>query len=294
MDKLIITITCDSTMSFPENPYCHNIEDVKFFADEYNRAVDAGASITHIHGVHWLEDKIQPDGRKLSRIDFDGWQELHDKIKGHTNPIVQYGIASARMSDKIKLMRQHPDMMSYSFAAHDEYFQPNPSKPAKEIYAIHPRSELKEFLQGCLDNNVKPEVECFHMGAFFNANALREEGLFKTGEKLYGTLFFWPGGAQTPPTYKAMMNFVDHLPKDFTFNVSTMAYDPNIDWQLLTMAMMLGGHVRVGWEDNPFVRSGVYAKTNAELVDKIVRIAKELGRDVASPEEAREIIFGKR
>lgn len=142
-------------MSYPDNPYCHNIEDVKWFAEEYNRAVDAGASICHVHGVHWLEDKVQPDGRKLSKIDFDGWQELHDRIKEHANPVMQYGIASARMEDKIKLMDQKPDLMSYCFNSHDEYFQPDPKKPPKEIYALHPRDELRTFLKSLFRKRCK-------------------------------------------------------------------------------------------------------------------------------------------
>lgn len=72
------------------------------------------------------------------------------------------------------------------------------------------------------------------------------------------------------------------------------------EWPMTTMAMIMGGHVRVGFEDNIYLSKGVMAKSNAELVEKAVRIARELGRDVASPEEAREIFhlptsdFGKR
>jgi 3-keto-5-aminohexanoate cleavage enzyme len=81
---------------------------------------------------------------------------------------------------------------------------------------------------------------------------------------------------------------VDHLPEGFVFNTSVM--DPQHAWRVLTMAIALGGHVRVGMEDNPFVGPGQYARSNAELVDKIVRIARELGREIASPAEARRII----
>jgi 3-keto-5-aminohexanoate cleavage enzyme len=293
MDKLIITVTADSTMSYPDNPNCRKIEDVKWFAEEYNRAVDAGASICHVHGVHWLEEEVQPDGRKLSKIDFEGWQELKDRITSHADPVMQYGIASARMDDKVKLMDQKPDLMSYCFNSHDEYFQPNPDKPAKEIYALHPRDELRTFTKACLDKRVKPECECFHTGAFFNIKALQDEGLIK--DVAWITLFVsWPGGSWTPPTPQALINLVEHRPPYTNFNVSAMDYNPNLDWQILTTAIIMGGHVRVGFEDNPYVEPGVYAKTNAELVEKIVKISKALGRDIASPAEAREIINRKR
>jgi len=281
-------------MSYPDNPYAKPIEDVRFYADEYNRAIDAGASMCHVHGVHWLEEERQPDGRKLSTVDIDGWQELNDRIKAHANPLMQYGIASARMPDKIKLMGQNPELMSYAFSAHDEYFQPDKSKPPKEILALHPRPELRSFLQACNDNGVKPEVEMFQFGAFYNLMALREEGLFDDTTPIYTTLFIsWPGGAWTPPTPKALQSYVDHLPENVNWNVSTMDYNVALNWQMLAVSIILGGHVRVGWEDNPFIEQGVYAKTNAELVEKIVKIAKLLGREVATPDEAREIIFRK-
>ena len=145
MEKLMITVTVDSTMSYPENPYCPKIEDVKAFADEYNRAVDAGASITHIHGVHWLEDEVQSDGKRLSKVDLAGWQELNDRIRAHAPVVMQYGIASARMPDKVKMMKQGPDLMSYCFNAHDEYFQPNPAIPAKYDF----RKECN-YLSNCI------------------------------------------------------------------------------------------------------------------------------------------------
>ncbi len=75
MEKLVITVTCDSSMSYPDNPYCPKIEDTKAFGEEYIRSVNAGASMCHVHGVHYLEDEIQHDGKKVSKIDFDGWQD---------------------------------------------------------------------------------------------------------------------------------------------------------------------------------------------------------------------------
>ena len=104
------------------------------------------------------------------------------------------------------------------------------------------------------------------------------------------TTFFlgWPGGCWTPPTVEAMQYMHHHKPVDFTYSVSVM--DPPTQWQVLTQAILLGGHVRVGMEDNPYLDlKGTLAKSNAELVDKIVRIARDLGRDSASPEEARRI-----
>ena len=66
--------------------------------------------------------------------------------------------------------------------------------------------------------------------------------------------------------------------------------EPPNYWTMVAHAIAIGGHVRIGMEDCPFIKEGIYARTNAELVEKAVRIAREIGREIASPEEARRIV----
>ena len=66
--------------------------------------------------------------------------------------------------------------------------------------------------------------------------------------------------------------------------------DPVEQWKVLSNAITLGGHVRVGMEDNPFLTPGEYARSNAELVEKAVRIARDVGRQIATPDEARAML----
>jgi 3-keto-5-aminohexanoate cleavage enzyme len=285
MEKLVITVTCDSTMSYPRNP--HNPEGIEALADEYVRGVNSGAAICHLHGPYNLDEKIRPDGTKLSDLDLPGWQRLRDLITKRCKPIIQYGIANGRFPQRVELMKQKPDMMSICFNAHDECFQPDPSYPPVELYGIHDREELEKYCRYTREHGVKPEVESFHYGAVWNARRFIDMGLLDT--PVWTTVFLgWPGGCWTPPTVEAMQYMHHHKPPDFNYSVSVM--DPPTQWQVLTQSILLGGHVRVGMEDNPYLDSkGTLAKSNAELVDKMVRIAKDLGRDVASPEEARRI-----
>lgn len=286
MDPLVITVTVDSSMSYPGNSYMPSIEDTDAVAAEYIRAIDAGASLVHHHGVHYLEREVAADGRQLSHTDFAGWQALTEKIRSARDPIMQFGIASARLEEKIRLMELRPDMMSYAFNVHDEYFRPDPSYPANEMYALHPRDELAAFCKEAQAHNVKPEVECFYTGAFWNVEFIRNQGLLD--DPVWATLLIgWPGGAWTPPTPDSLLYLTAHLPARANWNVSVM--DP-AQWQLLAMVIGMGGHVRVGWEDNPYLPDGTAAKTNAELVDVVVRMADAIGRKVASPEEARRIV----
>ena len=272
-------------MSYPGNPNMPAIEDLDTIAGEYIRAVAAGASIVHHHGIHYLEHEMQADGRRLSRIDFDGWKLLTEKIRDACDPIVQFGIASARLEEKFRLMELRPEMMSYAFNVHDEYFRPDPAFPANEMYALHPRDELEEFCRGALEHGVKTEVECFYTGAFWNLEYIRGQGLLE--DPVWATLFLgWQGGAWTPPTHDALLYLVNHLPPRVNWNVSVM--DP-MQWRLHALAIAMGGHVRVGWEDNPYLPDGTLADSNAELVQVAVKMAETIGRDVATPDEARAI-----
>ncbi|MDR0365225.1 MAG: 3-keto-5-aminohexanoate cleavage protein [Bifidobacteriaceae bacterium] len=287
MDKVIITVTVDCSMSYPGFKGMPPIDDVNAQAKQYIGAIDAGAAIVHHHGVHYLEDSVQEDGKQLSKTDFGGWQELTRLIRSERDAIMQFGIASARLEEKVKLMSLQPEMMSYAFNVHDEYFRPDKSLPANEQYAVHTRPELEAFCKAAMEHNVKPEVESFYTGAFWNIEYIRERGLL--ANPVWTTLFLgWPGGAWTPPTPDALDYLVRHLPKDTNWNCSVM--DPGQQWRILAQALGMGGHVRVGWEDNPYLPDGTPSRCNAELVDEVVKLAQTLGREIASPEEARQIV----
>lgn len=290
MDKLVITAGCDSSVSYPSNKLCPKPvrENVEAIAAEYVRCLDAGASIAHIHGIRALEAEIQPDGRRLSRLDVDGWKEITDLIRtAHPSSVIQFGVAGARIEDRIPLLKLKPDMISVAFNSHDEHFQPDPEYPPNTIYSLHPLDELREYAAVTRDHGVKMEIECFHQGAFWNLTKIRSEGLL--GEPPWATIFIdWDGGSWTPPQHRALLFMHDSLPAGVNYNVSVMS--PEHQWKLLAMAIGLGGHVRVGAEDNPYLRPGELADTNARLVDKIVSIAALLGRPIATPEEARKII----
>lgn len=290
MEKLVITVAGDSRTSYPINHFCPPQEEIEAVAQHYIDALSAGAAVAHIHGVRTLEESIQADGRQVSRMNHEGWQRLNDAILSKSSPVMQFGVASARIEEKVRLMGLHPDMMSVAFNAHDEYFNPDPQFPPKRMMAIHPVEELLDYAKAAEEHGVKLEVECFHAGAFWNLEFVRRHGYL---QHAYTTLFFgWPGGTWTPPTEKALIYMVDHLPANCVWNVSVM--NPAKQWDLLSLAVSLGGHVRVGYEDNPYIAPGELAKTNALLVERMVKIAQGLGREVATSEEARRIFGLKR
>jgi 3-keto-5-aminohexanoate cleavage enzyme len=290
MDKLIVTVTCDASISYPATPTNPTPKGMDVVVDEYVRSVNAGASICHLHGPFKARGSFEEAGAQEVDLDVAGWLTMRENImdKSPGRPIIQYGYAHAPFDQRLVLLEQNPDMVSVNFAPHDECFNyDEPERKRIDLYAIHDRDELTEYGRFTLEHGIKPEVESFQYGSIWNAQELMGKGLLKT--PVWTTFFLgWRGGTWTPPTLKAMQYMHDHLPEGFIFNTSVM--DPPMQWQILTMAILLGGHVRVGMEDSPYLVPGQYAKSNAELVEKIVRIARELGREIASPDEARSMM----
>jgi len=300
MKKLIITVTCDTTLTYPHNPNGPRPDNPKGVAEEYVRAINAGASICHTHGSYTSDPVIQPDGRQLQIPIMDGWREITERIRSTGKAIVQFGLASIRLEQKIELWQTlNPDMSSINFNSHDEYFQPDPRfPPAGYCYSIHPISELREYSRLAKDCGVKLEIECFSTGAFWAIQKIRQGEFWVNGKRedepgllpdpLWLTLFLgWPGQGWTPPTAKGLQFMVDHLPPNANWSMSCMA--PDVYWSLIAHTIAIGGNVRVGMEDCPYIEPGVYVKSNAELAARAVRIAREIGREIASPEEARQM-----
>jgi len=102
------------------------------------------------------------------------------------------------------------------------------------------------------------------------------------------TIFFgWPGGFYSPATLKELLHRIDHLPEGCIFSVSAAGPSHNA---LETVSVIQGGHVRVGTEDEPYYTEGVLCENNAQLVARIARISRELGREIATVDEARRIL----
>jgi len=123
MEKLIITVTCDSTMAYPSNPHNPTPKGYDEVAREYVRSVNSGAAICHLHGPYTIDEQIQADGTRLSDLDIPGWAKLRGDITEHVDCIIQYCIANGRFPQRKALMlQQKPDMISTCFNPHDECF----------------------------------------------------------------------------------------------------------------------------------------------------------------------------
>ena len=138
--------------------------------------------------------------------------------------------------------------------------------------------------QRMLETGVKPELEIFDVGMIGTCRRLADKGLLK---KPFHFQFVLGAPAGSPATTKSLVHMLDLIPPDSTWSVAGIGRG---QLPLAAVGMAMGGHVRVGLEDNIYYSRGVLALSNAQLVERVVRIAGEYGRGLAGPDDARQIL----
>jgi 3-keto-5-aminohexanoate cleavage enzyme len=149
----------------------------------------------------------------------------------------------------------------------------------------NPISTIEKWAGYMYKNNVKPELEVYDTGMINTAKTLVKEGKLK--EPLHIQFVLFGGFSCMSPTPKTLIYCAESIPENWTWSVCAPG---RYEMEMGTLSIMIGGHVRVGMEDNIYLEKGVLAKSNAELVAKVVRIAKELGKEIATPDEARQTL----
>ena len=259
-EKLIVTVTTANAWIYPEaKNYPKTPEEI---AETVYKCYKEGASIAHVH------------------LPKNACKKTVELIREKCDIIIQAGMSSDPINERQELFDSKPDMVSVILNHHDEVFLDI------EVNRLHPRKELKDYCKLCKEKKIKPEFEVWHYGSVWNLNYLIEKKL--VDKPYFLTLFLgWPGGTWSPPTKDELLHRIKYLPSDCVSSVSVMGPDQEV---VLPLAIELKKHVRVGTEDYPYLKKGVLAKDNTELVRKIVNISKEKGREIADPSEARKMI----
>jgi 3-keto-5-aminohexanoate cleavage enzyme len=253
---LIITATPNNCWLHPEVDYPQTVESL---VAEAELCEQAGAAILHFHGERY-------------------WTEAIAALRDQTDLVVQCGMSSLPIPERMEVFEQRADMISIITSHHDEAFA------GLDVHALHPREELAEYAELSRTHGVKLELETWHTGSIWNIEWLIERGLLDA--PYFTSIFFgWPGGSWSPPTVEEYLSRRRSLPPECVATVSAMGEE---QFRLLVAAITLGDHVRVGTEDHPFDRFGNAATTH-ELVAQIADVARAVGRPIATPEQAREI-----
>ena len=266
MEKLIITIA--PTGSVPKKKHNKYIPITPSeIAECALRCEDAGASVLHIHVRD--ENENPSDDPAL-------FQEVVDKLKGRSNLIVQIstgGRANATLESRKARLAVPCEMASLTTGSVNF---PN------SVYA-NPPDLVSALAAEMKERGIKPEMEIFDVSMINAAIDLRDRGL--ADDPLHFDFVMGLKGAQ-PATIEHLVYLRSLIPHESTWTVAGIGAAQLV---MGTHAILMGGHVRVGLEDNLYLRKGVLA-SNEMLVERIARISRELGRDIATPDEARTIL----
>lgn len=269
MEKLIITAAiCGAEVMKENNP---NVPyTVKEIADEAEACYRAGASIIHLHV---REDDGTPTQSK------DRFKLCIDAIKSRCPDVIIQpstgGAVGMSNEERLQPIYLNPEMATLdcgtcNFGGDDIF--------------INTENTIKEFAEKMALLNIKPEIEVFDKGMIDMALRLNKKGYIKSPMH-FNFVMGVNGGISAEPRDLSFM--CGSIPPGSTFTVSGIG---KAQFQMAAMSIISGGHVRVGFEDNVYLSKGILAKSNSELVEKTVALASLLGREVASPDEARIIL----
>lgn len=280
-DKLIVTVATTGAFQGKEANPNLPVQPEEIAQSAYE-AWNEGASTVHIHARernNLSQGTTDPD--ILREID----QRIRDK---NCDIIIQHSTANDYIprlgADKrIKAIEMNPEMASL-----DITFTRMLTFGGKESINITTFPEIEYGAKAMLERGVKPELEVFNPVVMEDVYSLIKKGLLT---KPYWISFVMGmqriNRAYMPYSPKLLMSLIDSLPPDSMFTVMGIATD---ELPATTQSILLGGHLRVGFEDNIYYKKGQLAKSNAELVARAVRIARDLGCEIASPSETREML----
>jgi 3-keto-5-aminohexanoate cleavage enzyme len=230
----------------------------------------AGASVLHVHAR-------DEDGEPTQRL--DRFTPILEGLRvADCSAIVNLstGSAAGRAEGKARYecLKLQPEMGSFDCGSFNF---------GERLFA-NPMSFLRDMANEFMDRGVKPEIECFDVGHIGTALQLRDEGLLEEPLSFQFVLGVRGGAPATPQQALYMRSL---LPPGSTWSICAVGRH-QVPMNLLCLAT--DGHVRTGLEDNINYVKGVRAESNAQLVARIVRIAEDIGRPVATPDEARALL----
>jgi len=281
MEKLIITaaVTGGEYVSKATTPHVPSTVDE--IVGEVVRSVEAGASVVHLHakdpktGEAWSGDPNPLLNEYIGRI-----RERVDVVINFSTGGGRVGNPPEKWDELVRVRcRLGAEMMSINMGTINRWAE----HPTGPIF-LNTVEMVERWCRFMVEAGVKPEHEVYDTGMI---NACRQLAEKKIVPEPLHIQFVMVGRTGFLPTPKALLYSLDQIPSSWTWSVCALGRN---EIPMAAVAMTMGGHVRVGFEDNIFLRQGVLAKSNAELVRKAANIARELDRPIASPDEARAIL----
>jgi 3-keto-5-aminohexanoate cleavage enzyme len=268
MEPLIITVApTGSSTSRRDNPHLPLTPEE--IADDVQRSWRAGAAIAHIH---------VRDDEGAACMDLEKFRRVVELVRERCDIILNLstsGLSGATEEERLRPLRElHPELASFDAGS---------TNLGERVFANEP-GFLVRLAQTMREAAVKPEIEVFETGFIDNALALLGRGLLDA--PLHFQFVLGARGAISA-SVKNLLHLVESLPSGATWSVIGIG---KAQLPMAATAIVMGGHVRVGMEDNVFLRKGDLARSNAEFVRQMVGVATVLQRPIATVSEARGIL----
>jgi uncharacterized protein (DUF849 family) len=295
-DKVIITAAITGSIHTPTmSPYLPITP--KEIADEAVRAYEAGAAVCHVHARDPETGRPSPD--------LNLFKEIITSIKSRCNVVICIstgGGAGMTVEQRVAPVKLYkPELASFNAGSINFALFPLISRYKewkfeweKERLAMSEDSifsntfkSMREYCAIFNETGTKPEFEIYDAGMVNNVAFMIQAGYIK--KPVYIQFVMGVLGGITPSS-ENLLFLVDYAHRqigDFLFSVCVAG---RAQFSIGTQSLLIGGNCRVGLEDNLYLEKGVMAKSNAEQVTKMVRIAKEFGIEAATPDEARKIL----
>ena len=304
MEKLIISAAITGNITLPvQTP--HLPLSPQQIIDDAVRAAEAGAASVHIHGRDPKTAKPTTEPAV--------YKEIAAGIKARSNVMVcvttggTADMTPAQRAQVVPALKPELatfNMGSINFSIHpivDRYKDSDYKYPWEKEFAAATKDfifrntfgDIEKLVQIMEENNTKPEFEVYDVGHLYNINFLIRRKVIKPPIWLQFVTGILGGIGANPDELIHLKQTSDRLfgTENYVWSVIGAGYPA--EFNLAAMAMIMGGNARVGMEDNIFIEKGVLCKSNAELVEKAVKLAKLLGREIATPDEARKILGTK-
>ena len=281
MEKLIITaaVTGGEYVSKATTPYVPSTVDE--IVAEVVASVEAGASVVHLHA------KNPETGEAYSGDPNPVLREYVERIREEVDVVINVTTGGGRVGNPPevwdRLVEERcslgQEMMSLNMGTMNRWAE----HPTGDIF-LNTVKMIERWCGYMVEHGVKPEHEVYDTGMINVCRQIADKGILP--EPLH-IQFVMVGRTGFLPSPRMLQYSVDQLPKGWTWSVCALGRH---QIPMAAVATVMGGHVRVGFEDNVFLRRGELAKSNADLVRKAANIARELERPIASPDDACEIL----
>jgi len=296
MSKAIITAAITGSIHTPTMTP-HLPITPKEIADEAVRAYEAGAAVAHIH--------VRDPQTGAPSVSADLFREVITQIKSRCNMVLCLstgaGLGMTVEQRSVSVRTFKPELASLNFGSINFALFPQLSRYKEWKFPWEPQyigmtedfifpntfKTLKQFCNFFRESGTKPEIEIYDVGMINNVAFMIEAGHLQ--KPVYLQFVLGILGAIQPTLENVMFLYQSARSAIGDFQWSVCAAGRH-QMNMCNMSLLMGGNVRVGLEDNLYVEKGRIAKSNAEQVEKIARIAGELGIEPATPDEARKIL----